>query len=989
MKKTTLSLVMATLCLIFTATAQQTRYLKGKVVTSDQQPLPGATVKYNKATVLTNQQGLFEINTGALEGMITVSYTGYKSKEIHFKDISQSLLIILEEDQSALKEVEINAGYYTVKDRERTGSISRVTAKTIEQQPVNNLLQAMQGRIPGVEIIQQTGVPGGGFQVRIRGQNSMVNGNDPLYIVNGITILPASLSSSALSSFNLVSANPLSFINPTDIESIEVLKDADATAIYGSRGANGVVLITTKTGKAGKLKLDANFNYGAGKVSSKIDLLNTQEYIEMRKEAFKNDNANPGAADNDINGAWDQNRYTDWQKELIGGTANTYTGRVSISGGNENTTFLLSGNYYKETTVYPGNANYQKKSSIININHITPDQKFKVQFSGGYTIEDSTLPANDLTANILLPPNAPALLLPNGEINWENGTFPNNPMVQMKRPFQSNTGTFTANTNLTYSILPHLELNTTIGFTRMQRDELVIIPLASLNPSGTLTANNRTANYADNWRQTFNVEPRLSYSVKFGPGTLSALAGATIQENKSHLQTIEGTGYVSDDLMPNIAAAATVNVRDASNLTYRYLSAYTRINYSLRNKYFLNLTGRMDGSSRFGVENIYANFGAIGAVWIFSEEHFIAKNLSFLSFGKLRTSYGTSGNDQIGDYNYLELWSPTSTYQTQVSLRPTRLFNPNYAWETNRKAEVSLELGFLKDRLHLTVSHFRNRSSNQLVNYALAPSTGFTAINRNLAATIQNSGWEVDINATVFQKQGLRWSAALNFSLPRNKLLAFPNLDKSSYAANYIIGESLNIAKTVQFTGVNPATGLYTFYDLDGNGQINRNDSNGFITLGQKYSGGVQNTIEYKNFEFDFLFQFVKQKGRNYMTGVPAPGLAYNQSREVLNRWQQSGDITGIQKYGVSSVNTPYSHLRNFSGLPISDASFIRLKNVALSYKLPSDRLKSVGIGQAKIYIQAQNLFTFTDFIGLDPESTRFTSLPSLRVITAGLQVNF
>lgn len=990
MKITTIIIVLATLCLFFELESQyKSIQIIGKITDDKGLPIPGTTVtvKGTKQTAIADGNGNFIIKNVIAGSTILITSIGYQSKEITDVWYSDISTIMLTEEKNELKEIEINAGYYTVKEKARTGSISRIDGKTIGKQPVNNPLQALQGRITGLDITQNTGVPGGGFSVRIRGTNSLQSGNDPLYIVNGIQYPSTSLSANGnISSMISLNPSPLSSINPSDIESIEVLKDADATAIYGSRGANGVILITTKKGQAGDLKIDANFYQGYSNFNRKLKLLNTPQYLQMRNEAFANDQTSPGINDYDVNGSWDKNRYTDWQKEFIGKTASSNNRQLSFSGGNANTTFLLSGNYFKENTVFPGDNAYLKKSGLLNLNHSSTDRKLTLTATSSYVLEISSLPAMDLTTSILLPPNAPSLYQPDGSLNWANSTF-YNPLSVLKQKYKANTGTLLASGSISYFIVPKLELSSRFGYTKMQRNEVRTNPLSSFDPGSGATANDRTSYYANNWNETVNLEPQISWSPNLGQGKLNVLVGSTIQTTKLHSQTITGTGFVSDGLMENIAAASELRASDALNTDYRYLSYYGRINYNIKDKYILNLTGRRDGSSRFGPANRYAAFGAAGAAWIFSEENF-TKNLSFLSFGKLRASYGVTGNDQIGDYKYLELWRPTlNPYQGSSGLDPLGLFNPNYAWETNKKAEISLELGFLKDRIRLSAGYYRNRSSNQLVNTPLPTSVGFSSIIGNLPAVIQNAGWELESTIHIFNKTSFKWSINTNLSIPRNKLVAFPGLEKSAYYSSiYVVGMPLNILKTLQSTGINPTTGIYRFKDFDGDGGISiPGDQQMIQRLGQRYSGGLQNTVTYKGWDLDFLFQFIRQTGKNIQSYITtAPGGQSNQPTAVLKRWQNPGEEAMVQKYTVNSATLPYLYGIAFGDLGISDASYIRLKNLALAYNLPAPVLQKIGLKKAKFYVQGQNLLTITPYKGLDPE-TQSLALPPLRAISLGL----
>jgi hypothetical protein len=472
------------------------------------------------------------------------------------------------------------------------------------------------------------------------------------------------------------------------------------------------------------------------------------------------------------------------------------------------------------------------------------------------------------------------------------------------------------------------------------------------------------------------------------------LVGATLQNNELNTKTLLASGFVSDGLMENIFAASSVRALNASNPMYKYLSVYSRLNYNISDKYFINLTGRRDGSSRFGPENLYANFGAIGAAWIFSNEKFAVDRLSFLTFGKFRTSYGITGNDQIGDYNFLDLWATTTLpYQGQSGLAPAKLPNPIFGWETNKKAEVAMEHGFFQNNIRLNVAYYQNRSSNQLVNYILAGSTGFTSILRNLPATVQNTGWEFDSSINIFKKTSFNWTVNWNLSVPNNKLIKFPGIEKSSYANTYVLGQPLTIKKILESTGVDKNTGLYTYKDFDGSGTVNAPaDQQRFVVLGQKYTGGIQSIFTYKRFDLDFLFQFVKQTGTVFNRGsvAAAPGSSStNQPRAVLKRWQNSDSETDIQKFGITSTSNPYFYGRQFGDLAIGDASFVRLKNISLAYQFPENALKLMGIKNARLFLQVQNLFTISDYIGADPESQTLNGMPPLRMITAGLQVTF
>lgn len=964
------------------------RIITGKVTDEDGVPLAGVNViiKDTSEGTVTDMDGNFRLSVPDGATDLIFSYVGYSREEVAIEGRSV-IDLALTPDSTSLGEVVVQAGYWEVKERENTGTIEKLSAEEIAKQPIANPLQALQGRVAGVYIEQATGVPGGGFSVKVRGRNSITGGNDPLYIVDDVPFTSTSLSSRRVGGNIVAEANPLNSINPNDIESIEILKDADATAIYGSRGANGVVLITTKRGSEGKPKIDINVFTGIGEVANKMDVLNTQQYLEMRREAFVNDGVtpNPGNAFDLLE--WDTTRNVDWQKELIGGTANITNAQASISGGNENTQFSIAGGYYNETTVFPGDFYDRRISTRFSIDHSSVDKKFKIAFSGSYIANQSDLYSFDITSiSLSLPPHIPDLL--DGNNNLLFPLFNVNPHADLRKKYEATTDNFIGNSTLSYEVLPGLKVKTTLGYTNMRRDEFQTTPRSTLRPNSTIQS---SAIFANNSIKTWITEPQLNWQKEVGDGWLNVLVGATFQQNIGQRQTQEGIGFSSDALLENIVAADNIRIREDNYIQYRYQAIFGRINYNWKGKYIVNLTARRDGSSRFGPGNQFANFGAVGGAWIFSNESFF-QDISFLSFGKLRASYGTTGNDQIGDYEYLELWQPTDFgYDGTTGLRPNRIANPDFGWETNKKLEAALDLGFIEDRIFLSASYYRNRSSSQLVGFALPPSAGFNSIRDNFDAVVENTGWELELNTTNISTNDFSWTTAFNLTIPRNELVSYPGIESSPFANSLEVGKPLTIESAFHYTGVDPEIGVFTFEDVDGNGN-DRDfpaDLQRLEKIDQDFFGGLQNSITYKGFQLDFLFQFVKQTGRNHLGQLLPPGfIGVNQPTVVLDRWQNPGDITDVQKFIQRPGPVFFAHLAD-GDHRISDASFIRLKNVFLSYQLPTKWIKKTKLESSKVYFQGQNLFTVTDFIGMDPENQNIRSLPPLRVITAGIQITF
>ncbi|WP_426582655.1 SusC/RagA family TonB-linked outer membrane protein [Mucilaginibacter sp. R-33] len=983
--------------------------VSGKVTDEQGQPLPGATVKVKdgKSATTTDARGEFTLKQIDPSATLVITFIGYQPKEV--KAAENLGVIQLAVATSSLDQVQVIA-YGQTSQRLSTGNVTTIKAADIEKQPVNNPLLALQGRVPGLFIEQASGVAGGGVKVRIQGQNSYLNGNDPLYVIDGVPYssqllsnLGGILRSSGSGDIN-ANGNPLSFINPADIESISVLKDADATAIYGSRAANGAILITTKKGKPGATQVNFNLQTGWGKVTRKLPVLNAQQYLQMRHEAIANDNGTVGngiGGDYDLT-LWDTTRHTDWQKELIGRTSQYNDMQVSLSGGSENTQYTIGSTFHRETTVFPGEFSDKKGSLHFNLRATSANRKFSITLSGNYMIDNNHLPNEDLTnAAISLAPIAPRPFNDDGTLNWQVNSSGSstwtNPLKYTFEKYSNKTTNLVSNIFMNYSITAGLDFSTSFGYTNLQSDEANALPITARLPE-EIPYSTPSASFGHNNINSWIIEPQLNFKRSFGKGRLEALLGTSIQQNNSRGQILSGTGFPSDLVLGDIRSAARVTVNSTAHTVYRYNALFGRINYNLSDKYIVNFTARRDGSSRFGPENQFHNFASLAGAWVFSNENFIQQNLSFLSFGKLRASYGTTGSDQISDYRFLNLYEPINSdlpYLGGTGLQPNGLVNPYLQWEETKKLQFGLDLGFLKDRILLNANYFRNRSSNQLLPYELPTITGFATIDRNFPATIQNTGWEITLNTINVKSSNFNWSTSANITMPKNKLVSFPNFKESPYVNDLAIGKSINIIKTYRFLGVDPTTGIYSFMDSKGNPTstpVLPDDKTVIIDTSPKYYGGIINNFQFRGVELNFLLQFVKQVAQNYYPGgniMPGwfNGGQGNAPLYVLDRWQKPGDITTIQRYTQTFATYSAYAAAKESDAAYRDASYIRLKNVSLSYRLPLNFQQKLHLQNAKIFLQGQNLLTFSSYKGLDPETKSSTSLPPIRVLTLGVQI--
>jgi TonB-dependent starch-binding outer membrane protein SusC len=962
--------------------------VSGKIINENGEPVVASIIiKGTNRGVTSNGDGSFQIIDVEENAVLIISAANIENREINIAGKVNVGNISVVTKVESMNEVIINKGYYTEKQRNTVGNVGKVSGEEIEKQPVSNPILALQGRVAGLYISQSGGTPGSQPTIQLRGRNSIRNeGNDVLYIIDGVPYPAVPFTAGGVGPGG-INISPLQSINPSDIASIDILKDGDATAIYGSRGANGVILITTKKGIAGKPVVNMNVYAGAG-TAKEIELLNTTQYLEMRREAFANDGAVPGFSDFDINGKWDTSRYTNWQKVLLGNSASIKDAQLSVSGGDNNTKYRAGLGYHKETTVMPGDFSDDKLSFHFSFSNASANKKFNILFSGSYLFNNNKLPTDNMRNYIGLAPDAPSVYAADGTLNWEDETF-YNPFGALRKRTASKTNNIISGLELSYEIIPGLFIKDRAGINLINFEQQAFQPQSAIFPSYKSFVPNST-NFATRKTETWINEPQLNYSLNIDNGKLDITTGATFQQTRLNNLYQVASGFANEQLMNNIAAAASIDYTSTINSQYRYNAIFGRASFQWREKYLINVTARRDGSSRFGPNKRIANFGAAGLGWIFSQEKYF-KNISWFSFGKIRASYGTAGSDQIGDYGYLNLYSPSpSRYLGVRVLAPVQLFNPDYSWESNRKFETGLELGFLNDRILVNTSFYVNRSSNQLVGQPLPSTTGFTSIISNLPALVQNSGVEMLLNVTPIKTKNFSWNSSFNITAPQNKLIAYPGIEGSDFANIYEVGKSLFISRLLHFTAVDPTTGLYRFQDINNDNSINYpTDIQGLKQKTQFFYGGFLNEFRYKGFELSLHVQFAKQNGPNYLDVFATPGQFYsisgNQPVEVLQRWRKPGDITNIQQftqgYGDAYLSSIYGgYLSDYS---IVDASFVRLKNVSLSYAFSKSQIRYPAI---KVYLQGQNLATLTNYNVLDPES-RNIGIPPLKMITAGVQI--
>ncbi len=1010
--------------------------IRGYVRDSTGAPLQGASVTIKGTTdgSKTDMKGQFGLIRAKAGTVIVVSYTGYVNKEILITSSTRPMIsVYLQRSQDALDETIVQA-YGTTSRRYNVGSISTVDAATIQAQPVTNVLLALEGQVPGLAINQSSGVPGSTVLIQVRGQNTLATNpsvpgllgykpyNQPLFIIDGVPFAPQNANISQLSDLANASSfgggisqplgvSPFDNINPNDIESISVLKDADATSIYGTQGSNGVILITTKKGKPGKTVFNLMATTGYNTAARNVKLMNSPQYLGLRNAAFAADGVTPSNSPSNFNAyapdltVFDSTKYTNWEKVIYGKTSNNTDIHGTLSGGTYNNTFLVSGGFTRSDFNFPGNFADQRLTLHSAFHHASQDNRLTIDFGTDYGYDQNNSPSAGAGSKILLPPNTPDLLDKQGNLVWSyNGTDLTSYQFYSYLRQSNLLENYNLNTTmrLSYKILTGLSLSVNLGYNRNTSSEHYTDPSTAQNPLYPYPS----TEFATNNFETINVEPQIDYTTTIGKGVLTALAGATYKKNSNYSNTLEGSGYANDAFLGSINGATNVSAYDATSF-YKYDAAFARVRYVYDRKYILSLTGRRDGSSNFGPGRQFGNFGSAGAGWIFTEEHFFKQAIPFLTYGKLSGSYGTSGSDGIEPYLYQTFWTPTNSvpaFQGAHPDAPHNLYNPDYSWALKKSLNLAMDLGMFHDRVLLNATWYRDREGNQLGGYPLPTQTGFVQVVENLPANVQNAGWEFTATSNQVRTKNFSWSTNFNITFNRNKLLSFPDLAGSSYTHDYVLGKPVSEVFGYRFAGLNSQTGLFQY--LTSKGQVTNTPNYNLASQGGdmvpisdrevKYMGGFGNTFTYKHVSLYFFFQFASQEAPNYMSTVYSsyiPGIAIdNEPVQVLNYWKNPGDHATFQKLTSNYSTATASAAEYFSQSTgaYSNDIYARLKTVALSYSFPDTYLKKAHIQGARIYINAQNLLTFTNYKVADPEEfANYATVPVQRTIVCGLNFNF
>lgn len=993
--------------------------VKGMVYNSRGERLSGANiiVKRTRQGTITNAGGAFNLRNVRANDTLVISYMGYDPQERPV--FSQTEFNVqLKETTNALDAVEVQAYGATTK-RLAIGEISQITAKDIERQPVPNVILAIKSMVPGLMVTQTNGYSNSPVKVEIRGRNSIdpTSVSDPLYIIDGVPLIQANIGMQASNyetgSTGLQQAgitvsggqSPLANLNPNDIESITVLKDAAATAMYGSRAGNGVIIINTKKGKAGKTQLDATVSRSINTISGHHDMLNTSQYLEMRKEALRNDGFSPTITNAPDVVVWGDQRNVDWQKELWK-SASSMNARASLSGGSEQTTFRISGLYSSLKEVSPLTDAITNKSANLafNLSHYSLDRRLSIDLSATYGSNVANQIGNGGTSS--LAPNLPPIFDDRGNLNYADWNAINlgdsYPFPQFLVPSKSNSDLLNGSLRVGFQALKGLNISTILGYNLGLNKNSFMTTIASQNP---ITSPTGQTIFGDSRTDGWNITPQIDYSLYLGKGKLTALLGGNLNSTTASGLTTFAMGYSSDELAKSINNAPYVtNYQDYAQS--KYIDVHASLNYIWEGKYILEISGNRDGSSNFGPGRQFGNFGVAGASWIASEEKWVKKTVpNWVSLIKLKASYGTTGTYPNIAYQYLSQWAissdgfggtPLHSYNGILPQVPIHAVNQDYRWETVRQLNAAFDVAFLNDRIALHAAVYRKRSDNQLANLPTPLFTGFNSVFGNSAANVQNSGLELSLSGRVIDKEQLSWSATLNFGQNRNKLLAFPGIEYTPYYTIQKVGRALNTVYLFHYKGVDPQTGQRSYEDFNNDGAVkilnsespgtNGDDRFVALDLSPKFEASMINQFSYKK-----LSVFVHLAYRKMMSVIPYTATAgrfnTNIPQDVFdNHWKKPGDISPNPRF-TTRPGTNDSYFASSDGA-YTDASYLRLQNLAISYALPQQFSKKIGTQQISLMVSMQNVFTFSKYPGIDPELS-FGTQPQSKIFNGQLTFTF
>lgn len=961
--------------------------ISGSVKDDKGEPIPSVSVRIKNATTIvqTANNGTFSIRVPNEDAILTFSYIGFAT--IERKVGTQRVInVTLQDDAKSLDDVVI-VGYVTQQKREVTGSIGSIKSDQIDQFAGGSLNTSLQGKISGLQITTNSGEPGAGANITLRGASSINGASQPLFIIDGVPV-----NNDSYESLNDgASFSPLNDINPSDIESIEVLKDAATASIYGARASNGVIIITTKRGLAGKPLINFSVNTSLTELTRKIATLNAVEFRNAYIEAIFN---STGALTTKVSVIDSLNPiYRDsynWQDIMYRQAAQTKYD-VSVSGASKEKTidyFISAG--YRDLAPVVVETKYKQVFGSARLNYkVTNALKGSTNFNisnYGYNRQDNNIISRYLGTLPVFRPYDPITgelvpLFEGTKINpLAQAVYANNEIKRWR---------LLGKQELNLNIIKGLDFRTNISLDYSNTDSYYFAPpILSFNGSSKSVF----SDFRPESRTSFTNENLLTYKLRVKKNhNFDFLLGQSYQLFKSLSTYVRGIDNIDNEVI-SINGSSQIVSYNQSEQENVLISLFGKVNYNYKGRYLFSALMRQDGSSRFGENNRTAYFPAVSAGWRFSDENF-AKSYKWLTDGKLRASYGITGNQSIGNYAAKGTISRAGTYLSQIGLVADALANPDLKWETTKQLDIGLDLSFFKNRLNVTTDYYIKNTYDLLFNVQIPTQTGYGSLPFNFGS-IGNRGFEFAVDGILIDK-ALKWSSSLTFGLNRNTVKSLP--DNQDYRPNAFnlarVGQSIGVFYGYRAKGVyaSDADNTYTnaagmvgqyrmgsasgavykggdviYEDINGDGVINIDDQ---LIIGNptpKGFGGLQNTFSYNGFQFSFFINYVfgNQVFNNLIRGIDGSQFDTNYSTNQLRRWRKQGDVTDIPRLVKGDPMQNYAVSSRF----LEDGSFIRLQNISFGYNLPKKYVKVLGMSSANIGISAQNLLTFGSYTGYDPE---------------------
>ncbi|WP_228713894.1 SusC/RagA family TonB-linked outer membrane protein [Arundinibacter roseus] len=986
------------------------RTITGKVTSvADGSALPGVNVVVKGSTTGTSTDAGGNYSLAVPSGTITLIYSfiGLETQEITVGSGRSVVNVEMAESATELTQVVVT-GYNQTQRKDVIGAITSIKSEKFKDIPVTGIDQALQGQASGVQISQSSGTPGGGISVRIRGNTSISASNRPLFIVDGVPVYDGPVSGR---SFGGQEDNTLAIINPNDIESLEVLKDASAKAIYGSRGANGVVIITTKRGKNNKTSITADVQRGITDIVQRPRMLNATQLVELQREAVTNAGQDP-SQQGLITGVTD-GVDTDWVDAILRqGVLQQY--QISAAGGNDRTRFYMSGNVRDEEGVQLNNR-FTRYSGALNLDH-KASNKLNVGANINMSISrndrvkgDNFLDGVYSGAIKSLPFYAP--YNEQGELYGPNSIgyagFPNfNPVGQALLPrFTTHGLKILAGINADYELVRNLRFRTkfSMDYNNAEEDQY--------EPSGTAiggflagVGGRGYGVYITSTSYTLINSNVLTYYLSLNDTHhFNALLGNEIIYSQGRASNVQGRLFPSDDFT-YINSAGIVDAGGSGFSQNGLLSFFGEIKYDYKDRFLLGLTTRYDGSSRFGQNRRFGLFPSLSAGWRISQEKFM-ESVGFISELKLRGSYGFTGNERIGNFQFLGTWGSV-TYNGATGVGPDNLSNPDLQWERTREANIGIDAAFWDGRFTVTADAYSNLTDNLLFAQPIPLTTGFGSIQGNVGS-ISNKGIELTLSS-VNVDRAVRWTTDLNLTHNINKVVTLANQDTlfRGYSADgvgatnaVLEGQPLGTFWGLKFLGVDPATGDAIYEDINGDGRISPEDGQVIGNAQPILFGGFNNRVTYKGFDLGVFFQFMYgNKTLNFTNATlinAGADIQNNQHVNAWRRWKNPGDVTDIPRYELGNTYNNF-HSSRF----LEDGSYLRLKNVSLGYTLPARWVGKVKLSSVRVFASGTNLWTLTSYSGTDPEVSTldgsttaqgidFFTLPQVKTMMLGVTVKF